>query len=55
MKPLKLALLIVAFICFVLAIYFDWRPLPPPGVPAVWRPGFMSMGLAFWVLSEILS
>jgi hypothetical protein len=56
MKPVKLALLIVAFLCFVLAIVFDaWRPAAISGGPPVSRPIFLGFGLAFWVLSEILS
>lgn len=52
MKPLRLALLMVAFICFVLHIYFDgWRPVTPGS--SVSRPSFLGMGLAFWVFSEI--
>jgi hypothetical protein len=52
MKPLRLALLIVALICFVLYVSFDWRtPAPSPGS----RPNFLGLGLTFWMLAELSS
>lgn len=54
MKPLRLALLIVAFICFVLHVFFEARPIPATAPPTLTRPAlFMGLGLAFWVAADI--
>ena len=45
MGILTLILLVFAFVCFVLAAL--WNPPPP-------RPVLGWLGLAFWVLAEIL-
>jgi len=55
MKLFRGTLLILAFICFVLAVYLDgWRSLPP-GTASAARPNYLSIGLALWVLSEIVT
>lgn len=54
-KLLRLAFLILAFACFVAHIVFDgWRPVPVAGA-SVSRPSFLGMGLALWVMAEIVS
>lgn len=50
MKPVRLALLIVALFCFGLYIFYDgWRSSVSTGS----RPNFLGIGLFFWVLSEL--
>jgi hypothetical protein len=55
MKPLRMALLIAALICFLLALYFEGIRSVAPGMASVPHPNFLSLGLAFWVLSEIVT
>jgi hypothetical protein len=55
MKLLRGTLLIAAFICFVLAMFFEgpFQALRISSGAA--RPNFLTMGLALWVLSEIVT
>jgi hypothetical protein len=48
MGALPLILLALAFACFIVATI--WVPPAPPG-----RPHFGWLGLAFWVLAEIVT
>lgn len=43
---MTLILLVFAFVCFTLSAF--WNPNPP-------KLNLVSLGLAFWVLSEILA
>jgi hypothetical protein len=53
MKLLRGTLLIAAFICFVLGVFFE-GPLQALQISSAARPKFLTMGLALWVLSEIV-
>jgi hypothetical protein len=46
-------LLLVAFICFILAAFQAPFPYPAPSAPPYGYP-WIGLGLAFWVLTELL-
>jgi hypothetical protein len=46
-------LLLVAFICFILAAFSAPFPYPAPANPPYSWP-WIGLGLAFWVLTELL-
>lgn len=55
MKSISLALRILAFVLFILHVWFEARPIPATASTSLSRPSmFLGMGLSAWVLAEIL-
>src|SRR5215813_9775808 len=52
MKALHLVLLLLAFLCFCLCIYYDdWKPAARSSID--FRPNLLALGLAFWVSADL--